>query len=74
MKQIGDEIKFEGEYITLGQLLKFLNLVCTGGEEKIFLQEHDVLFDGIKETRRGKKLRDGDIVAIDGKDFKIICE
>ncbi len=60
-----------GEYVTLGQILKFLNLVQTGGEEKIFLAEHDVTFNGEKEERRGKKIRPGDQVSIDGCAYQI---
>ena len=64
MVKNGNNIKITGEYITLGQLLKFLDLVSTGGEEKIFLRENEVLFNGEKEQRRGKKLRDKDQVTI----------
>ena len=32
-------IFIKGDYVTLGQILKFLDLVQTGGEEKIFLAE-----------------------------------
>lgn len=64
-------IYIKGEYITLGQLLKFLNLVSTGGEEKIFVSTHDITFNGEKEDRRGKKLRDKDKVSIDGEEFTI---
>ena len=45
MVKNGNNIKITGEYITLGQLLKFLDLVSTGGEEKIFLRENEVLFN-----------------------------
>lgn len=67
----GNNIRIKGEYITLGQLLKFLNLVSTGGEEKIFLAENEVLFNGEKEERRGKKLRDKDVVTISGVSYTI---
>lgn len=72
MKLHGSKVFIKGEFITLGQLLKFLDLVATGGEEKLFLQEHEITFNGEKENRRGKKLRDGDHVSID-KDFYEIC-
>ena len=71
MVKNGNNIKFTGEYITLGQLLKFLDLVSTGGEEKIFLRENEVLFNGEKEQRRGKKLRDKDQVTILGVTYTI---
>lgn len=71
MVKNGNNIKITGEYITLGQLLKFLDLVSTGGEEKIFLKENEVLFNGEKEQRRGKKLRDKDQVTILGVTYTI---
>ena len=71
MKKSGSSILIQGEYITLGQLLKFLDLVSTGGEEKIFVATHDITFNGEKETRRGKKLRDQDVVSIDGEKYNI---
>ena len=71
MVKNGNNIKITGEYITLGQLLKFLDLVSTGGEEKIFLREDEVLFNGEKEQRRGKKLRDKDQVTILGVTYTI---
>lgn len=71
MKKSGSSILIQGEYITLGQLLKFLDLVSTGGEEKIFVATHDITFNGEKETRRGKKLRDRDVVSIGGEKYNI---
>ena len=71
MVKNGNNIKITGEYITLGQLLKFLDLVSTGGEEKTFLRENEVLFNGEKEQRRGKKLRDKDQVTILGVTYTI---
>lgn len=71
MVKNGNNIKITGEYITLGQLLKFLDLVSTGGEEKIFLRENEVLFNGEKEQRRGKKLRDKEQVTILGVTYTI---
>ena len=71
MVKNGNNIKITGEHITLGQLLKFLDLVSTGGEEKIFLRENEVLFNGEKEQRRGKKLRDKDQVTILGVTYTI---
>ncbi len=71
MVKNGNNIKITGEYITLGQLLKFLDLVSTGGEEKVFLRENEVLFNGEKEQRRGKKLRDKDQVTILGVTYTI---
>lgn len=71
MGQKGSRIFIKGEYITLGQLLKFLDLVQTGGEEKLFVATHDITFNGETENRRGKKLRPGDKVTLDGMSYEI---
>lgn len=53
------EVIVEGE-ITLGQLLKTEGIIESGGQAKWFLQDYDVLLNGERETRRGKKLADQD--------------
>lgn len=52
------------EYITLGQLLKAANIVSGGGEAKAVLAEGGVIVNGEEDNRRGRKLRDGDVVAL----------
>jgi S4 domain protein YaaA len=56
------------EYITLGQLLKAADVIDTGGQAKALLAEGDVLVNGEKETRRGRKLYPGDTVQVRGFD------
>ena len=60
------EIKIETEFIKLDALLKFANLVSSGGEAKIRIAEGEVLVNGEICTMRGKKLRSGDKVELDG--------
>lgn len=60
------EIKIETEFIKLDALLKFANLVSSGGEAKIRIAEGEVLVNGEIYTMRGKKLRSGDTVELDG--------
>lgn len=55
--------------ITLGQFLKYSNIVSSGGEAKMLLQEADVKVNGEPERRRGKKLKPGDTVEVDGQTF-----
>ena len=55
------------EFIKLQDLLKFANLVCTGGEAKIIIQEGEVKVNGEVCTMRGKKIRPGDVVELDGQ-------
>ena len=60
------EIKIETEFIKLDALLKFANLVSSGGEAKIRIAEGEVLVHDEICTMRGKKLRSGDTVELDG--------
>ncbi len=50
--------------ITLGQALKASNLVGSGGEAKVLVQTGEVLVNGEVETRRGRQLREGDVVEV----------
>ena len=36
------EIKIDSEFITLGQFLKFADLVSSGGEVRAFLAENEI--------------------------------
>ena len=59
-----EEIRFDSEYITLGQLLKMTDTISSGGMAKWFLSEHEVFVNGEVDQRRGRKLRHNDIVNI----------
>ena len=59
------------EFIKLQDLLKLANLVGTGGEAKIVIQNGDVSVNGEVCTMRGKKIRPGDTVAFDGKELTV---
>lgn len=65
------DIKIKDEYITLGQLLKIANLVSSGGEEKLFLKQNEVLVNNEIEQRRGKKLYKNDVIKVKGNEYKI---
>ncbi len=54
----------EGPYITLGQLLKELSVISSGGMAKYYLEEENVYVDGLREQRRGRKLYDGMVIMI----------
>ncbi|MEO1769143.1 MULTISPECIES: S4 domain-containing protein YaaA [Enterococcus] len=61
MKQ---QIVLKTEYMTLGQLLKEINLISSGGQAKWYLAEQTVFVDGEPENRRGRKLYPGMMVEI----------
>ncbi len=57
-------IKITGEFIKLDALLKFANLVSSGGEAKILIADGQVLVNNEICTQRGKKLRSGDTISL----------
>lgn len=57
-------ISITTEFIKLDALLKYANLVCSGGEAKIRIQEGEVRVNGEVCTMRGKKLRPGDKITL----------
>lgn len=63
------KVIIDTEYITLGKFLKYVNAVGSGVEAKIAIIEGEVLVNGEVDTRRGKKLRHGDVVSFDGTDY-----
>ncbi|NUE97543.1 S4 domain-containing protein YaaA [Lactobacillus melliventris] len=65
------EFKVTSAYITLGQFLKEESIVSSGGQAKWYLQENPVLLNGIKENRRGKKLRPGDTLEIADETYEL---
>jgi ribosome-associated protein len=71
MSENNNVMMIHDDYITLGQLIKHFHLIGTGGEEKAFLATHDILINGEKEIRRGKKLRPADKIVIDGVTYQV---
>lgn len=65
------KIKLREEFIKLGQAIKAANLVESGVEAKMVIQEGLVKVNGETDTRRGKKIFAGDIVDYNGEQIKI---
>ena len=64
-------IKLRDEYIKLGQALKAANLVEDGVEAKYAIQDGEVKVNQETETRRGRKLYDGDVISYNGEEIRI---
>lgn len=64
-------IKLREEYIKLGQALKAAGLVSSGIEAKEVINSGLVKVNGEIDTRRGRKLYEGDEVSFDGEEIKI---
>ena len=66
-----EKIVLRDEFIKLGQALKAAGLVESGIEAKEVIQDGLVKVNGEIDTRRGRKLYDGDIVTFEGENIKI---
>ena len=66
------EIKIDTEFIKLDALLKFANLVASGGEAKIRIAEGEVQETGETFSQRGNKLRPGVTLTLDGETVSIV--
>lgn len=66
-----EKVKISTEYIKLDQLLKFAGAVAIGSEAKSLIAEGRVKVNGAVCTMRGKKIRSGDVVSLNGKDIKV---
>ena len=64
-------ITLKEDFIKLGQALKAAGFVENGVEAKIEIPEGNVLVNGEVDTRRGRKLYDGDEVSFNGQIIKI---
>jgi ribosome-associated protein len=58
------EIQIRGEMIRLGQLLKLADLAGSGADARDLLLEQGVTVNGQIESRRGRQLHRGDLVAV----------
>ncbi|MDW7709430.1 MAG: RNA-binding S4 domain-containing protein [Deferrisomatales bacterium] len=65
------EVAIRTDFIRLDQFLKLAEAVAGGGEAKVRVQAGDVQVNGEVETRRGRKLRPGDEVVLDGRPLRV---
>ena len=66
-----ETITIHTEFIKLQDLLKFANLVSSGGEAKERIQGGEVTANCEICTMRGKKIRPGDDVAFQGAHYTV---
>lgn len=64
-------VEITTDYIKLESFLKLADAVPSGGMAKNFIQNEEVLVNGICCTMRGKKLVDGDKVRFDGVEYVV---
>ena len=66
-----EKIAITSEFIKLDAFLKFSGLCETGGEAKLCVEDGLVSVNGEICTQRGKKLRPGNTVELDGEAFEV---
>ena len=69
-----EAVEIKDEYIKLGQLLKLANMVSSGVEAKIVIQNGEVMVNGEVDTRRGRKVYPQDVVEFNGKQVIVMGE
>jgi ribosome-associated protein len=67
-----NNFELRGELITLDALLKATGLVSSGGNAKALIAAGSVGVNGQAETRRGRKLRAGDVVLLGDQRIKVV--
>jgi len=66
-----ETIYLREDFIKLGQALKAAGFVENGVDAKFEIQDGNVLVNGEVDTRRGRKLYDGDVVEFNGQTITI---
>ena len=66
------EITIRDEFIKLGQALKLAGVVEDGVQAKYEIQDGNVKVNGEVETRRGKKIRPGDLIEVEGNSIMVV--
>ena len=69
-----EAVVISDDFIKLGQLLKLANMVSSGVEAKIVIQNGEVKVNGEIDTRRGKKIYPNDVVEYKGQQVTAIGE
>ncbi|MFV0393317.1 MAG: RNA-binding S4 domain-containing protein [Coprobacillaceae bacterium] len=65
------QIQIRDEYITLGQFLKYINVVSSGIEAKMMIQDGFIKVNNQIEKRRGRKLYSKDIIEVLDEKYEI---
>ena len=65
------EVKISREPMELFKILKFENMVASGGEAKSVIADGLVSVNGALETRKRKQIVAGDIIEFAGEEIKI---
>lgn len=59
-----ETVSIHTEYIQLDQLLKYANILSTGGQVKVLLEEEKITLNGVLIKEKRKKIYPNDVVTI----------
>lgn len=65
------DIEIRDESIRLGQLLKLAGLVDDGATARAVINAGEVTVNGEVDTRRGRQVRQGDVVGLAGQQVRV---
>lgn len=69
-----EELKIITPFIKLDQLVKFVGFSETGAKAKILIDLGEFNVNGVCCTKRGKKIKPGDIIEYKNKKYKVVYE
>ena len=69
-----EAVVISDDFIKLGQLLKLANMVSSGVEAKIVIQDGLVKVNGEVDTRRGRKLYPQDVFEFEGQQVTVLAK
>mgnify|MGYP003296403995 FL=1 len=69
-----EEIKITTPFIKLDQLVKFAGLAETGAKAKILIELGEFNVNGELCTKRGKKIKPGDVIDFKNKKYKVALD
>lgn len=59
-----ETVSIHTDYIQLDQLLKYANILATGGQVIVLLEEEQITLNGVLITEKRKKIYPNDVVTI----------
>jgi ribosome-associated protein len=66
------DVSISDASIRLGQFLKLSGLADAGSDAKALISDGEVRVNGEVDTRRGRQLRPGDVVACGGRSARVV--
>ncbi len=67
-------VEIDHQPVELYKILKFEGLAASGAEAKMLIDEGQVQVNGEPETRRRRKIVDGDVITLDDLELRVFCE